>query len=106
MEAASIANRAGLHYKSPNTFRKDSESFHSHLACLSPKTQEIYQDVEMSIHHDNSDVVTAPDDVESAIVQLLAPGSYTAIVRGVNNTAAVAARGSVRVELAKFFPRR
>jgi hypothetical protein len=30
------------------------------------------------------------DDAESAIVQTLAPGNYTAIVRGVNNTIGVA----------------
>jgi hypothetical protein len=31
-----------------------------------------------------------PNDVEPAIIRLLAPGSYTAIVRGVNNTTGVA----------------
>jgi hypothetical protein len=30
------------------------------------------------------------NDVEAAIVQTLAPGSYTAIVRGVNNTTGIA----------------
>ena len=41
------------------------------------------------------------NDLESAIVRNLAPGNYTAIIRGVNNTTGVAARGSLRAELTR-----